>query len=123
MSAFIECRVCGKQVSGDARLTDERLTEEFNAKGWTIQPTRCPDHVAVADSDIPRRDACPMEHDPEPFEHSVGIMTGGRPVAFGGRRDYFRPRSGYCTLFLHSIESPKEFEDAQAAPAAVGVAS
>ena len=115
MSAFIECRVCGKQISGDSRLTDADLIAEFATKGWTVQPTRCPEHVTMADADIPRRDACTAEHDPEPFEHSVGIMTGGRPVGFNGRRDFFRPRAGYCTLFLHSVTDPQEFRATEAA--------
>lgn len=109
MSAFIECRVCGDQVNGDSSYSDAELTKQFGEKGWTIMPTRCPEHASMADADIPRPEDCTEEHDPEPFQVSGGIMVGGRAVSMGSRRTKFRPRPGFCRIMLHSVTDAKEF--------------
>lgn len=45
--AFIECGECGATASeGQSEgVSDESLTERFEARGWTVRPTRCPDHA------------------------------------------------------------------------------
>ena len=111
MTAFIECRACGKQHTfRDDWKTDSELAADARGLGWSTLPqsTRCPEHV---DTVIPHPLECTLGHDVAAFERSLGIMTGGRPVNFNGRRDHFGPRDETCPWMLHYIVDPIEFRE------------
>jgi hypothetical protein len=107
VSAFIECRVCGKQkTTGDDRRSDAEITVEFEAAGWTVDPTRCPEHVGV----LPDQ-SCSEKHDPEPWLKSMGLQIGGGGTFGSGGRDRFDPRPGYCPVMLHYVENAEEYRE------------
>lgn len=111
MTAFIDCMVCAK------RLIDQANTHETNAefttwaatKGWTILPTRCPEHAkaegqAVVSKAYADTRACTLDHDPNPWVVEEGLMVGGRSVPGGGAtagRRTLRPRPGFCAEHAH----------------------
>lgn len=47
--AVVTCVVCGREARSDDSegVSDAELTREFEARGWTVKPTRCPEHVGV----------------------------------------------------------------------------
>lgn len=108
MSAFIECRACGKQDRTiDDHLSDAALTERWEGEGWAVAPTRCPEHVDVT---IPEPAECTMQHDPEPWVRSY-MQSGAGQLLRMGSGDRFRPREGTCPWMLHYVENPAEFRD------------
>lgn len=38
------------RVDGSRSRTDAELTKDFEALGWTVSPTRCPDHAHKSES-------------------------------------------------------------------------
>jgi hypothetical protein len=109
MSAFIECRVCGKQKKTlDDWKSDAELTVEFEAAGWAVGPTRCPEHVGVTPDQ-----SCDKDHDPEPWLRNMGMQVGGGSgKTFGGSKNSrFVPREGYCKVMLHYIENAEEYRE------------
>lgn len=49
--AFVECYEPGCKSTGridhSAGVSDAELTRQFNALGWSIKPTRCPEHSTL----------------------------------------------------------------------------
>lgn len=35
---------CTERVDDSASKTDEQITQELTARGWSVMPTLCPDH-------------------------------------------------------------------------------
>lgn len=52
--AVVECAhpqgcTADARVDGSYSKTDAELTKDFEALGWTVSPTRCPEHTQTAD--------------------------------------------------------------------------
>lgn len=47
--AYIECVKChaGVRVEGSKDKTHAQLQKQFEAKGWSVTPTRCPQHIGT----------------------------------------------------------------------------
>lgn len=47
--ALVQCAHEGcanaSRIEGSAHMSEEDLRTEFEARGWTISPTRCPEHA------------------------------------------------------------------------------
>lgn len=51
--AAITCTICRREtrIRESEGVSDAELTRQFEEKGWTIKPTRCPEHVGMAVED------------------------------------------------------------------------
>ncbi|KQO98610.1 hypothetical protein [Leifsonia sp. Leaf264] len=99
MSAFVECFLCDQRITTHAdHLTDKQIAKEFAKKGWTVGPSRCPEHVGL-DAAPPKED-CTLEHDPEPMLRT-GMAASCQTVWMKKAR--FSPREGTCRWYDHYV--------------------
>lgn len=56
--AFVECAASGcrrtKRYDYSEGVSDAELTRRFEDQGWTVSPTRCPEHIGRKDGDRER---------------------------------------------------------------------
>ncbi|WP_159602469.1 hypothetical protein [Agromyces humi] len=102
MSAFADCFLCDQRITTvDDHLTDAEIAAKFASLGWTVGPTRCPEHVGL--DAAPPREQCTTVHDDAPFVRQ-GMAASAQSTWWGPNR--FAPREGTCRWYHHYAVEP-----------------